>query len=517
MSAPASGVVADRSPRIPSAKAAIWRTSTSGSLSSADQRLDAFGEPDAADGERGPATDAAFAVAEHQDEVGHHRQHRHAGARGRHRGHRRRRAQDPLVLEPQNPGELLLPRAAAREAPAAPWRTRAGAGRARGRRWKLCASRWCEADGALGGAGQAIGDGDHAGARAGRHRDRCRPAATSIGGSIRSGGVVAPAGGDVAGQREVRERRQVDVVRAADARLEHPAVPDRHAGRRADVVHADRLGVAADAARLDVDDAAGARARWPRARPASASGSTRRGRSASRIRRCSAAWSSDVVVVERLLDHHQVERVERREVRRRRRACRRRWRRPSAGCRRTRARSRATAVDVPAGLDLDLDAPVAGGALDRRRARRSSSRRVLDADRHARRDRPAACRRGRCQSGTPCWRAYRSHAAISTAAFAMWWPRIAASAGNRSRGCAKARAEHPRRDERRDDVPRRLGRLVAVVRVVLGDALAPADRAVAFEADQHEGAVVAPAEAGLEDDARAAGGAAGGRAVRCSR
>src|SRR5688572_7139290 len=32
-------------------------------------------------------------------------------------------------------------------------------------------------------------------------------------------------------------------------------------------------------------------------------------------------------------------------------------------------------------------------------------------------------------SGTPRWFAYRSHAAISTAAFAMLWPRMAASAG----------------------------------------------------------------------------------------
>ncbi len=41
-------------------------------------------------------------------------------------------------------------------------------------------------------------------------------------------------------------------------------------------------------------------------------------------------------------------------------------------------------------------------------------------------------------SGSPRCRANRSHAAISTAAFAMLWPRIALSAGNTSRGCAKS-------------------------------------------------------------------------------
>src|SRR5438034_75522 len=40
--------------------------------------------------------------------------------------------------------------------------------------------------------------------------------------------------------------------------------------------------------------------------------------------------------------------------------------------------------------------------------------------------------------GASVWRANKSHAAISTAAFAMLCPRIALSAGNRSRGCANS-------------------------------------------------------------------------------
>ena len=69
--------------------------------------------------------------------------------------------------------------------------------------------------------------------------------------------VVALAGGDVAGQREVRQAREMDVVGAADAALEHAAVPHRNAVRRAQIVQLDRLAVAADAAGLDVDDLAG--------------------------------------------------------------------------------------------------------------------------------------------------------------------------------------------------------------------------------------------------------------------
>ncbi len=44
-----------------------------------------------------------------------------------------------------------------------------------------------------------------------------------------------------------------------------------------------------------------------------------------------------------------------------------------------------------------------------------------------------------CQSGTPCCFACRSHAAISIAAFAMWWPRTRASAGHTPDGWPNAR------------------------------------------------------------------------------
>ena len=81
----------------------------------------------------------------------------------------------------------------------------------------------------------------------------------------------------------------------------------------------------------------------------------------------------------------------------------------------------------------------------------------------------------------------------------MLWPRIALSAGNTSRGCANVDAEHARRDEVRDDVPHGLVGLGAVVRILLGDALAVAGRAVAVDAHEDEMFVVDAAEAGLEE------------------
>src|SRR5438094_675922 len=71
----------------------------------------------------------------------------------------------------------------------------------------------------------------------------------------------------------------------------------------------------------------------------------------------------------------------------------------------------------PTRLDVD-DAARAGG--DR------VARRVHGLDRLVKAD-----------SGSQRCRAYRSQAAISTAAFAMLWPRIAFSAGKISLGCAK--------------------------------------------------------------------------------
>ena len=59
-------------------------------------------------------------------------------------------------------------------------------------------------------------------------------------------------------------------------------------------------------------------------------------------------------------------------------------------------------------------------------------------------------------------------------------------------------ADHARRDELRDDVPRRVVRLGAVVRIAIGDAFTVSGHAVAVDADDEEMFVVDAAEAGFE-------------------
>ncbi len=51
-------------------------------------------------------------------------------------------------------------------------------------------------------------------------------------------GPVAAAGGDVAGQSEIRQRGHGDVVRATDAGFEHAAAPDRDGFLLAEIVDA---------------------------------------------------------------------------------------------------------------------------------------------------------------------------------------------------------------------------------------------------------------------------------------
>ena len=65
---------------------------------------------------------------------------------------------------------------------------------------------------------------------------------------------VALARGDIAGEREVRKRRQGDVLSAADAGFEHPSAPDGNFVAPAQVVDALGLKMAADASEFDVDD-----------------------------------------------------------------------------------------------------------------------------------------------------------------------------------------------------------------------------------------------------------------------
>src|SRR5438270_9935928 len=115
--------------------------------------------------------------------------------------------------------------------------------------------------------------------------------------------------GYVAGQREAFQARDRDVCGAADAELVHAAAPDGYAARSAQVVDAPSFAQATQAADLDVDDAAAAQVE----------------RLARVVDRMDALVEADrrfelglqpgviddVVVGERLLDHHQVEVIHR--------------------------------------------------------------------------------------------------------------------------------------------------------------------------------------------------------------
>ena len=107
-----------------------------------------------------------------------------------------------------------------------------------------------------GGGGDPVRNERHA--DTGTGRDRNGAVRTDVDFGIdQIGRVVATARCHVTGQREVRQGREMNVVRPPDAALEHAAVPDRHAVARREVVHRERGAVAAEATRLDVDDPAG--------------------------------------------------------------------------------------------------------------------------------------------------------------------------------------------------------------------------------------------------------------------
>ena len=94
---------------------------------------------------------------------------------------------------------------------------------------------------------------------------------------------------------------------AADAGLEHAAAPDRDAALFGGVVDGDGLGEAADAADLDVDDAAGLHVDGGECVAAVANGFVETDAGVEAL--LQHGVEVEVVVPERLLDHEQVELV----------------------------------------------------------------------------------------------------------------------------------------------------------------------------------------------------------------
>jgi hypothetical protein len=115
-------------------------------------------------------------------------------------------------------------------------------------------------------------------------------------------------GGDIAGEGEVGERGEGDVVGAADAGFEHAAAPDGDVALLAEVVDFEGFGEAADAAEFDVDDAAGVEADGlfgvvgGADALVEADGGLEGGLELDVV--------DDFVVGERLFEHHQVELVQ---------------------------------------------------------------------------------------------------------------------------------------------------------------------------------------------------------------
>ena len=203
-----------------------------------------------------------------------------------------------------------------------------------------------------------------------------------------------------------------------------------------------------------------------------------------------------VVVLERLLDHHQIELVERRQVRR----VRQRVGGVGVDHQGDRAEPLAQArdgLDVPPRLDLDLDALVSVGALGRD-AILELLERVLDANRHAGRHRPAAAAKH-----LPERHALLLRVQVPRGHLDRRLRHVVAAHARQRRPHARRMGECAPDDQRRqklgDDVPDGLGGLAAVVRIGVGDRLAPAIDAVAAQAHEDERAVVGSAEARLEE------------------
>ena len=204
----------------------------------------------------------------------------------------------------------------------------------------------------------------------------------------------------------------------------------------------------------------------------------------------------DVVVIERLLDHEERELVELGEMA----GVGQRIRGVRIDHQRHVAEALADVLhcgEIPAGLDLDLDPLIAGGELPVNLLAELIEA-VLNPDRDA--------------GGNPRTRAAEHRAERLALDAGIEIPgchldrglRHVVTANRREHiedftGMLEATADHPRRDELGDDVPRGFGGLAAVEGVGFGDAFAPAFLAFTGEPDEQEGAIVDAAETRFEE------------------
>src|SRR5256885_812235 len=291
------------------------------------------------------------------------------------------------------------------------------------------------------------------------------------------GREVASRRGDVTGQAEVRQRREVHVVRAADAHLEHAAAPDRHVVRGGHVVHRLRGGETADATGLDVDDLR----RTDRDRLPRVFGRVDRlvqaDRGAYLLRELGVV--DDVVVRERLFDHYRGSRVdalEQLDVVERVRRVRVEHEREVG----ERLARRLCDLDLETRLDLELHALVPTRELAADRLHERIDRR-LDPDRDTAEDpvaRAAEERRERLL------RTLREEVPDRHLGGRLRHA-VLADPAERAVNVLRPRDlrfEELRQDELLERVEDRAGRLSRIPRALARDALAPADGALRLDA-----------------------------------
>ena len=307
-------------------------------------------------------------------------------------------------------------------------------------------------------------------------------------------GEVAPACGHVTRQREIRQGREVDIVGTADAAFQHATVPDGNGVSCGQIVDLDGLGVPADPPWLDVDHPAGSELDGFRG---AADGVQRL---IQADRRAEAGLQpgmvADVVVVQRLFDHHEIVSVECLQM-----FCIGQMV-GAVGVDHEGhvAEPRPDQVDrlnVPPRFDFDLDAPVAGSPLDLH-ALDELIERILNAYRNTGFD-----RRPDTSEHTPqrCVVLLRKEIPGCHLDGGLGHV-VSANSLQRSIDVARMRelaAEHERSDEVVDDVPRRACRFGAVVRIFIGDALGEASAPLLLDRDEDEGTLMNTAKAGLEE------------------
>src|SRR5450759_3984266 len=306
---------------------------------------------------------------------------------------------------------------------------------------------------------------------------------------------VAPAGGDVAGQHEVGQAGERDVVGAPDAGLQHAAAPDRDAGGLGDIVHALGLAETGDAAELDVDDVAGAQldgllgvARGANAL-FQADGGLQFGLERGVI--------DDVVVIQRLLDHHEEKIVQLAQVV----GVGQGVGGVGVGHQLDRGETFAHAadhIDVPAGLDLHLDALIARGQFDLDFFEQLLHR-ILYADGDAAGNLAARAAADLAPQRDAVHARFQvPDGGFQSAARHVVAPDVGGQ-GEDVFGSVERFAEHARRDVIVQDAPGGGGPLFVVEGVFAGGDFAPAGDAVARDFHQNDVTAVGAGKAGFEE------------------